>query len=83
MLTVRAEKNSDFVAVGLKSDGTPGGRYTTGHCPVVVYVRQTQQRDTGPWRCSNDGTDDGTCLTAHHYVVRHHIFNLKLGFVHH
>jgi len=19
-------------------DGTPGGRYATGHCPVVVYV---------------------------------------------
>jgi len=31
--------------VGLKSDGTddgtPGGRYATGHCPVVVYVRRT------------------------------------------
>jgi len=22
-------------------DGTPGGRYATGHCPVVVYVRRT------------------------------------------
>jgi len=22
-------------------DGTPGGRYATGHCPVVVYVRWT------------------------------------------
>ena len=22
-------------------DGTPGGRYDTGHCPVVVYVRRT------------------------------------------
>jgi len=21
-------------------DGTPGGRYATGHCPVVVYVRR-------------------------------------------
>jgi len=22
-------------------DGTPGGRYATGHCPVVVYVWRT------------------------------------------
>jgi len=22
-------------------DGTPGGRYATGLCPVVVYVRRT------------------------------------------
>ena len=22
-------------------DGTPLGRYATGHCPVVVYVRRT------------------------------------------
>jgi len=22
-------------------DGTPGGRYATGHCAVVVYVRRT------------------------------------------
>ena len=22
-------------------DGTPGGRYATGHCPVVVYVNRT------------------------------------------
>ena len=21
-----------------RDDGTPGGRYATGHCPVVVYV---------------------------------------------
>ena len=31
--------------VGLKSDetddGRPGGRYATGHCPVVVYMRRT------------------------------------------
>ena len=35
----------EWLAVGLKSDGTddgtPGGRYTTGHWPVVVYVRRT------------------------------------------
>ena len=32
--------------VGLKSngthDGTPGGRYAMGHCPVIVYVRRTR-----------------------------------------
>jgi len=31
----------------------------------------------------DDGTDNGTRLTARRYVVRHHIFNLKLRFVHH
>ena len=61
---------------------TAGGRYSTGHCPVVVYVRQTWP-DTGPWRCSSDETDDETCLIARRYVVRHHVFNLKLMFVHH
>jgi len=34
-----------LILVGLKSDGTddgtPRGRYATGHCPVVVYVRRT------------------------------------------
>jgi len=33
-------------SVGLKSDwtddGIPGGRYATGHCPVIVYVRWTR-----------------------------------------
>jgi len=33
------------MTAGLKSygtdDGTPGGRYAMGHCPVVVYVRWT------------------------------------------
>jgi len=24
-----------------RHDGTPVGRYATGHCPVVVYVRWT------------------------------------------
>jgi len=62
-------------------DGTPGGRYATGHYPVVVYVQRTH--DTAPWRCSSDGTDDETRLIARGYVVRHHIFNLKLTFVHH
>ena len=27
-------------------DGTPIGRYATGYCPVVVYVRQTHN---GHW----------------------------------
>ena len=25
-------------------DGTPGGRYATGRCPAVVYVRRTHDR---------------------------------------
>jgi len=24
-----------------RDDGTPGGRYATGHCPVVVCVQRT------------------------------------------
>jgi len=24
-----------------RDDGTPGGRYAKGHCPVIVYVRRT------------------------------------------
>ena len=41
------------------------------------------RRDTGPWRCSSDETDDETRLIARRYVVRHLVFNLKLRFVHH
>jgi len=41
------------------------------------------RRDTGPWRCSSDGTDDETSFIARRYVVRHHVFNLKLKFVNH
>jgi len=41
------------------------------------------RRDTGPWHCSSDGTDDETRLIARRYVVRHHVFNLKWRFVHH
>jgi len=36
------------------------------------------RRDTGPWRCSSDGTDDETRFIARCYVVRHHVFNLKV-----
>ena len=36
------------------------------------------RRDTGPWRCSSDGTDDETRLIACRYVVRHHVFNLTV-----
>ena len=32
------------------------------------------RRDTGPWHCSSDGTDDETRLIARCYVVRHHVF---------
>ena len=47
-------------------------------------LRATEtRRDTGPWRCSSDGTDDETRLIVRRYVVRRHVFNLKLRFVHH
>ena len=48
--------------VGLKSDGTddrtPGGRYATGHCPVVVYVRRTHDGTLAIYegRSINSGT---------------------------
>jgi len=78
--------------VGLKSDGTTGRRDrrrdTWGsicHGPLSCRcLRATDtRRDTGPWRCSSDGTDVETRLIARGYVVRHHVFNLKLRFVHH
>ena len=76
-------------AVGLKSDGATG--QTTGHWRSIRHgplcrrcLRATDtRRDTGPWRCSSDGTDDETRLIARRYVVCHHVFNLKLRFVHH
>jgi len=30
-------------------DGTPGGQYAKGHCPVVVYVRRCDGHTTGHW----------------------------------
>jgi len=83
--------NFTQVTVGLKSDGTTGRwdrRRDTWrsicHGPVSRRcLRATDaQRDTGPWRCSRDGTDDETRFIARRYVVRHHVFNLKLRFVH-
>jgi len=61
---------------------TAGGRYSTGHCPVVVYVRQTHDQTLA------DGVVQAMRQTmrrliARRYVVRHHVFNLKLRFVHH
>jgi len=47
-----------------------------------LHATDTRQ-DTGPWRCSSDGTDDETRLIVRRYVVRHHVFNLMLRFVHH
>jgi len=74
-------------AVGLKSDGTTGRRDTWRsicHGPLSRRcLRATDAwRDTGPWRCSSDGADDETRFIARRYVVRHHVFNLKLTFVH-
>jgi len=65
-------------------DGTPGGRYATDHYPIVSLRATDTPRNTGPWRCSSDGTtDDETRLIARRYVVRHHVFNLKMRYVHH
>jgi len=41
------------------------------------------RRDTSPWHCWSDGTDNETRLIARRYVVRRHVFNLNLRFVHH
>ena len=57
-------------------DGTPGGRYATGHCLRATDTR----RDTGPWRCSSDGTDDETFNCPSLWLV---ITFLTLRFVHH
>jgi len=64
-------------------DGTPAARYATG--PLFRRCLRTTdtRRDTGLWHCSSDETDDETRLIARRYVVRHHVFNLKLRFVHH
>ena len=74
--------------VGLKSNGTTG--QMTGTCRSIRHGPLSRRclcatdtrRDTGPWRCSSDGTDDETRLIVRRYVVRHHVFNLKLRFVH-
>ena len=51
--------------------------------PVVVDVRRTHDGTlVRGVRCSSDGTDDETRFIARRYVVRHHVFNLKLRFVH-
>ena len=75
--------------VGLKSDRTTGRQRKTWrsirHGPLshrCLHATDTQ-RDTGPWHCSSNGTDDGTRLIARRYVVRHHTFNLNLRFAHH
>jgi len=47
--------------------------------PSFVHATGTR-RDTGPWRCSRDRTDDEIRLIARRYVVRHHVFNSKLTF---
>jgi len=50
-----------IATVGLKSDGTddgtPGGRYVTGHCAVVVYVRRTHD---GTLACGVQATGQTT-----------------------
>jgi len=80
------------ITVGLKSDGTTGRRdrrrdtcRSIRHGPLSRSCRRaTDTRgDTGPWRCSSDGTDDETRLIVRRYVVRHHVFNVKLRFIHH
>jgi len=47
MLIIGTHRKYLCNAVGLKSDGTddgtPGGRYAMGHCPVVVYLRRIQE----------------------------------------
>jgi len=44
------------------------------HTPLSRRLRATDtRRDTGPWHCSSDGTDE-TRLIARRYVVRHHVF---------
>jgi len=58
-----------------RDDGTPGGRYTTGRCPVVVYVRRTHDGTLARGIVQATGQ---TRLTARRYVVRHHVFNLKV-----
>jgi len=81
-----------LVAVGLKSDGTTGRRdrqrdtwssIRLGPLSRRCLRATDTRRDTGPWRCSSDGTDNETRLIARRYVVCHHVFNLKLRFVHH
>jgi len=53
------------LSVGLKSDGTTGRRDTWrsichGSLSRRCLRATDARRDTGPWRCSSDGTDDET-----------------------
>jgi len=80
-----------FYAVGLKSDGTTGRRdRRRDTCRSICHgplsrrcLRATDaRRDTGPWRCSSDGTDNERRFIARRYVF-FIVFDLKLRFVHH
>ena len=48
-------------------DGTPGGRYAMGHCPVVVYVRRTHYGTLARGVVQAMG-NDGTRLIARRYL---------------
>jgi len=51
-------------------DGTPGGRYATGHCPVVVYVRRT-----------HDGTLARDIVQATGQTLRHVSLPVVMWFI--
>ena len=53
-----------------RHDGTPGGRYATGHCPVVVYVRRT-----------HDGTLARGIVQATGQTMRHVLLPVFMWFV--
>jgi len=55
------QKGQESMDVGDGTDdGTPGGRYATGHCPVVVYMRRT-----------HDGTLSRGVVQATGQTMRH------------
>jgi len=74
LFTAGAIRSLDSWSKKRRHDGTPVGPYAMGYCHGLLSRRCRRatdtRRDTGPWRCSSDGTDDETRLIVRRYVVR-------------